>query len=549
LTLAIELTGITKRFPGVVANDNVNLSVASGEIHAVCGENGAGKSTLMKILFGMQSPDEGTMRIHGEEVRFSSPADAIERGIGMVHQHFMLAGQLTVLENVILGTEPVSSLGRIDFKAAEAHLLEVGEAYGLDVDPHDLIETLEVGERQRVEIIKVLYRGAQILILDEPTAVLVPHEVDELFRNMRELKAAGETVLFIDHKLEEVLQIADTITVLRQGRTVATVKPADVSTGDLAEMMVGSELPTPQTSRSTVTDEKALSIKGLTVLDEDDRPVLNDVSLDVHRGEVVGLAGVEGNGQTEFVGAIIGTEDIEAGSIRLLGKEIAHSTVRHRRNAGIGYVPQDRQEEGLLLFAPLWENAALGHQTRKPFANGRWFDRFGARERTEAIRSWFDVRTPDIEVTANSLSGGNQQKLIVGREMAAEPKVLIAAHPTRGIDIGAQAAVWDDIRAARADGMGTLLISADLEELIGLSDTIVVIHKGELTATLDPATITPRQLGSYMTGSEQDDAETANGPEPDADPEPETAVAVDSEPVSSPPTRGEPASGDAGDPR
>ena len=246
----------------------------------------------------------------------------------------------------------------------------MGEAYGLDVDPHDLIESLEVGERQRVEIIKVLYRGAQILILDEPTAVLVPHEVDELFRNMRELKAAGETILFIDHKLEEVLQIADTITVLRQGRTVATVKPDEVSTGDLAEMMVGSELPTPQTSRSTVTDEIALSIKGLTVLDEDDRRVVDDVSLDVHRGEVVGLAGVEGNGQTEFVGAIIGTEDAEAGSIRLLGKEIAHRTVRHRRNSGIGYVPQDRQQEGLLLFAPLWENAALGHQTRPPFANG-----------------------------------------------------------------------------------------------------------------------------------------------------------------------------------
>ena len=511
MTLAIELTGITKRFPGVVANDNVNLSVETGEIHAVCGENGAGKSTLMKILFGMQSPDEGTMRIHGEEVRFSSPAEAINRGIGMVHQHFMLAGQLTVLENVILGAEPVASLGQIDFKAAEAHLLEVGEAYGLDVDPHDLIESLEVGERQRVEIIKVLYRGAQILILDEPTAVLVPHEVDELFRNMRELKAAGETILFIDHKLEEVLQIADTITVLRQGRTVATVKPADVSTGDLAEMMVGSELPTPQTSRSTVTDEIALSIKGLTVLDEDDRPVLNDISLNVHRGEVVGLAGVEGNGQTEFVGAIIGTEDAEGGSIRLLGEEIAHRTVRHRRNSGIGYVPQDRQQEGLLLFAPLWENAALGHQTRPPFANGRWFDRFAARERTEAIRGWFDVRTPDIEVTANSLSGGNQQKLIVGREMAAEPKVLIAAHPTRGIDVGAQAAVWDDIRAARADGMGTLLISADLDELIGLSDTIVVIHKGQLTATLDPASITPRQLGSYMTGSEDSDAELADG--------------------------------------
>ena len=507
MTLAIELTGITKRFPGVVANDNVNLSVETGEIHAICGENGAGKSTLMKILFGMQSPDEGTMRVHGNEVQFTSPAEAIDIGIGMVHQHFMLAGQLTVLENVILGAEPVTSAGRIDFKAAETHLIEVGEAYGLDIDPHDLIESLEVGERQRVEIIKVLYRGAEILILDEPTAVLVPHEVDELFRNMRELKAAGSTILFIDHKLDEVLQIADTITVLRQGRTVATVKPDEVSSGDLAEMMVGSELPTPQTSRSTVTDETALSITGLTVLDVDERPVVDEVSLEVRRGEVVGLAGVEGNGQTEFVGAIIGTEEAAAGSIKLLGQEIAQRSVRERRDSGIGYVPQDRHTEGLLLFAPLWENAALGHQTKAPFANGRWFDRFGARDRTEAIRGWFDVRTPDIEVTANSLSGGNQQKLIIGREMSAEPKVLIASHPTRGIDVGAQAAVWDDIRGARAEGMGTLLISADLDELIGLSDTIVVIHNGQLTATLDPATITPRQLGSHMTGSEDTDTE------------------------------------------
>ena len=503
----IELVGITKRFPGVVANDNINLSVAAGEIHAICGENGAGKSTLMKILFGMQTPDEGVMRVDGEKVRFSSPADAIERGIGMVHQHFMLAAQLTVLENIILGAEPSSSLGRIDFQAAEAHLREVGEAYGLDVAPHDLVESLEVGERQRVEIIKVLYRGAKILILDEPTAVLVPHEVDELFRNMRELKAAGQTILFIDHKLDEVLAIADTITVLRQGKTVATVKPADVTSGDLAEMMVGSELPTPQTSRSTVTSEVALSIKGLTVLDEDSRKVVDDVNLQVHRGEIVGIAGVEGNGQTELVNAIIGTQPVASGSICLLNKEIAHSNVRKRRNAGIGYIPQDRQQEGLLLFAPLWENAALGHQTKAPFAHGRWFDRLGARERTEAIRGWFDVRTPDIEVTANALSGGNQQKLIVGRELSAEPKVLVTAHPTRGIDVGAQAAVWDDIRAARSEGMATLLVSADLEELIGLSDTIVVIHKGKLTATLNPANISARQLGSYMTGTRQDETQ------------------------------------------
>ncbi len=513
MALAIELSGITKRFPGVIANDNVNLAVEKGEIHAICGENGAGKSTLMKILYGMQPADEGVMRVGGEEVAFSSPSEAIDAGIGMVHQHFMLAGHLTVLENVILGAEPVKSGDRIDFAEAKTHLAEVGEAYGLTIDPDDLVDSLEVGERQRVEIIKVLYRGAQILILDEPTAVLVPHEVDELFRNMRELKASGATILFIDHKLEEVLEIADTITVLRQGRTVTTVKPEDVSIGDLAELMVGSELPTPETTESTVTSDLALEIDGLTILDEDDRPSVDDVSIRIHRGEVVGVAGVEGNGQTELVNAILGTQHATAGSITLLGEDITHSSVRHRRESGVGYVPQDRHHEGLLLSAPLWENAALGHQTKAPFANGPWFDRDASRARTEEIRETFDVRTPDIDVAAHALSGGNQQKLIIGREMAAEPEVLLAAHPTRGIDVGAQAAVWDQIRQARAAGMATLLISADLDELIGLSDTIVVMYKGQLVATVDPAEITPRDLGSYMTGALQQDNEAGTSGE------------------------------------
>jgi simple sugar transport system ATP-binding protein len=504
MALAIELSGITKRFPGVVANDDVNLAVEAGEIHAICGENGAGKSTLMKILYGMQLADEGEMKVNGNVVNFTSPGEAIDAGVGMVHQHFMLASQLTVLENVILGAEPMKSGNRIDLAAAKEHLAEVGDAYGLTIDPDDLVETLEVGEKQRVEIIKVLYRGAKILILDEPTAVLVPDEVDELFRNMRELKAAGTTILFIDHKLEEVLAIADSITVLRQGKTVATVNPEDVSTGDLAELMVGSELPTPETTESTVTDDVALTVTGLTLLDEDHRAACDDVSLRVHRGEVVGVAGVEGNGQTELVNAIIGTQHSAAGNITLLGSDITHESVRHRREAGIGYIPQDRQHEGLLLEAPLWENVALGHQTKAPFSSGPWFNRAGARERTEEIREQFDVRTPDIDVSAHALSGGNQQKLIVGREMSASPAVLIAAHPTRGIDVGAQAAVWDEIRHARSAGMATLLISADLDELIGLSDTIVVMYKGRLVAEVDPATITPRELGSYMTGAALD---------------------------------------------
>jgi len=500
VTNAIELTGITKRFPGVIANDNVNLTVEAGEIHAICGENGAGKSTLMKILYGMQSADEGTMKVNGRVVKLTSPSDAIDLGIGMVHQHFMLADNLSVLENVILGSEPTKFGGRLDFDAARTHFAEVSAAYGLTVDPNEPVEFLEVGERQRVEIIKVLFRGANILILDEPTAVLVPQEVEELFRNMRELKAGGATILFIDHKLEEVLAIADSITVLRQGRTVATVKPEDVTAGDLAELMVGSELPSPDTSESTVTDIAALTVANLVVL-EDERPVVKGVSFTVHQGEIVGIAGVEGNGQTELVDAIIGTTDIASGSVTLVDDEISAWSVRDRRDAGIGYVPQDRHREGLLLKAPLWENTILGHQTQRPFSKGPWIDRSGARGRTEEVRAEFDVRTPNVEVAAHALSGGNQQKLIIGREMSANPKVLIASHPTRGIDVGAQATVWNDIREARANGLATVLISADLDELIGLSDTILVMFSGEIVAVLDPASITPRDLGAYMTGA------------------------------------------------
>ena len=506
MTAAIELVGITKRFPGVIANDDVNLTVERGEIHAICGENGAGKSTLMKMLYGMQSPDAGQMFVDGDEVKLSSPSDAIDRGIGMVHQHFMLADQLTVLENVILGSEPTSGIGMIDFAGARRHFDEVGEAYGLTIDPDDLVETLEVGERQRVEIIKVLFRGAQILILDEPTAVLVPQEVEELFRNMRDLKASGATILFIDHKLDEVLEIADSITVLRQGRAIATVDPADVTAGDLAELMVGSELPTPATTDSTVTDEVALDVVGLSVLDSDERPVVDDVSLQIRCGEIVGIAGVEGNGQHELVSAIIGTMDPSAGTVSLNGADITHRSVRERREAGIAYVPQDRHVEGLLLEAPLWENTALGHQTQRPFAKGIWIDRPGTRERTEEIRELYDVRTPNIDVSAHALSGGNQQKLILGREIMSDPDLLIASHPTRGIDVGAQAAVWDHLRHARAEGLATLLISADLDELIGLSDTIVVMFRGRLVATLDPNDVTPRDLGAYMTGATLENA-------------------------------------------
>ncbi len=510
MSAAIELTGITKRFPGVIANDNVNLTVEKGEIHAICGENGAGKSTLMKILYGMQPADEGTMKVNGEEVVFGSPTDAIDRGIGMVHQHFMLADQLTVLENIILGAEPTSAGGAIKFKEAEAHLAEVADDYGLTIDPDDMVESLEVGERQRVEIIKVLYRGAEILILDEPTAVLVPQEVEALFDNMRELKEGGATIIFIDHKLDEVLEISDSITVLRHGKTVASMPNDGVTAHDLAELMVGSELPTPDTTESTVTDHVALAISELTVADEDGRAVIENINLSIRKGEILGIAGVEGNGQGDLVDAIIGTTDILGGSISLLGDDITRLSVRKRREAGIGYVPEDRHHEGLMLDAPLWENAALGHQTQAPYGSRWLLNRKGARAQTTTIKEEFDVRTPNIDVSAHALSGGNQQKLIIGRELTSNPSLLIAAHPTRGIDVGAQAAVWEQIRAARADGLATLLISADLDELIGLSDTIVVMLRGKLVARLAPEDVTPRDLGAYMTGAaHQDDSEAA----------------------------------------
>jgi ABC-type uncharacterized transport system ATPase subunit len=498
---AVELRGITKRFPGVLANDDINIEVRPAEVHAIVGENGAGKSTLMKILYGMQRPDEGTIRVNGGDVHFRSPRDAIAAGIGMVHQHFMLADNLTVLENIVLGFEPSHGIV-LDFDAARTSIRGLSKTYGMPLDPDRLVEDLAVGERQRAEIIKVLYRGARILILDEPTAVLVPQEVEELFRNLLELKREGVTVIFISHKLDEVLAVADRITVVRGGRTVATVNPGDVTAGQLAELMVGSELPRPETRASTVTDIVGLSLEEVGVR-EGGRWLLQDVSFQIHKGEIVGIAGVEGNGQRELVQAIAGLRRVEQGKILLADEDITDWPTERRRTAGIGYIPEDRQELGLLMGAPLWENVMLGHQFGPPFTRGPWIDRGGAVERTSQVIRDFKVSTPGVEVPVHALSGGNQQKLIVGREMLAEPKVLIAGQPTRGIDVGAQAAVWEAIRQARRAGLALLLISADLDELIGLSDALYVIFEGRLVARLDPNVVTPEELGSYMTGAKE----------------------------------------------
>ncbi|MCU1625882.1 MAG: heme transporter ATP-binding protein [Pseudonocardia sp.] len=495
---AVELAGITKRFPGVVANSDIHLRVRTGEVHALCGENGAGKSTLMKILYGMQPPDEGTITVDGRQVRFRSPADAIRAGIGMVHQHFMLADNLTVAENVLLGAEASHGIGA----KARARIQELAGTVGLRVDPGMLVERLGVADRQRLEILKVLYRGARTVILDEPTAVLVPQEVDDLFDTLRTMRADGYTFLFISHKLDEVRAIADTITVIRRGTTVGTADPKAVSSRQLAEMMVGSELPTPETRESTVTDREVLTVSQLSLAaDDGGRHVLEDVSLVVHAGEVLGIAGVEGNGQTELVETIMGMRRGAHGTITLGGRDISHASTLHRREAGIGYVPEDRTRHGLLASQPLWANRILGHQSRPPIARGPLIDRAAARRDTERIVADFDVRTPGVDVHAAALSGGNQQKLVVGRELSGDPVLLIASHPTRGVDVGAQTGIWEELRQARARGLAVLLISADLDELIGLSDSIAVILRGRLVATADPSTVTPEELGTAMTGA------------------------------------------------
>ena len=524
---AVELHGITKRFPGVIANHDIELLVRPGTIHAIVGENGAGKSTLMKTLYGMHQPDEGIITVNGNQVQFKTPTDAIAAGIGMVHQHFMLADNLTITENIILGDEPTDSHGRINFKAARARIEMLMTSLGATFNPDTNVSELGVGQRQRVEILKVLYRGAKILILDEPTAVLVPQEVEELFTTLKRLVADGATVIFISHKLDEVLAYCDEITVIRQGTTVARTTPSQVNRRSLAELMVGSDLPDPSGRETKIGTDIRLQVTGLNLAGEivGAKLALEDINVAVHSGEIVGIAGVEGNGQFELCESILGLRTILSGSISVCGQELSHTETRDRINMGLSYIPFDRHREGLLLDAPLWENTFLGREDSDLLKFGPIFRLTIGRSKMQehsinlldapflrlreikadcrSIIDRFGVLTPSEQVPAFALSGGNQQKLVVGREMASDPKVLLAAHPTRGVDVGAQAAIWDELRHARDNGLGVLLISADLEELIGLSDRILVMFDGRVTAHLDPATATPEMLGTYMTGEEQ----------------------------------------------
>ena len=488
----VSLEGITKRFPGVVANDDVSLELRPGEVHALIGENGAGKSTLMAVLYGMYPPDEGRITVRGERVRIASPRDAIALGIGMVHQHFVLVDPFTVTENVILGDEGSAVL---DLDAANERVAAIAEGYGFSVRPSAKVEDLSVGEEQRVEILKALYRGVDILILDEPTAVLTPAEARDLFENLRRLREAGKTIVFISHKLDEVLEIADRITVLRRGRVVGETTPTETSKQALAEMMVGRPVLFRLEKPVVEIGEAVLRVEGLLGPGQ-----LNGVDLEVRRGEIVGIAGVEGNGQRELAESIMGLRPVVGGRVLLEGESLAGRRVSEIRNAGVAYIPEDRHERGLVLDMTLWENALLGRQDDRPFVN-----RIGVlaaktiKDLAARLVQRYDVRARSIDVTASTLSGGNQQKLILARELETEPRVLIAAQPTRGLDVGAIEFVWRQILDAKREGCAVLLISAELDEIYALSDRILTLYEGRITGTFSP-TDEPEKIGRGMLG-------------------------------------------------
>ena len=500
MTLAIDLSNISKSFPGVKANDEINLKIQEGTIHAIVGENGAGKSTLMKILYGMLKQDFGSIKIFDNEVNFSSPKDAISEGIGMVHQHFMLADNLSVLESIILGMDK-ASLKILNKSKYKDEINEITEKYSMPLNTQSMIDELGVGEKQRVEIIKVLFRGAKILILDEPTAVLVPQEVSELFNNLKNLKDSGVTIIFISHKLDEVLEIADEISVMRGGKHIDTVDASTVSKTDLAEMMIGQNLPTPPKREKNSKQDKSLTIKNLTAEIDNGRRAFENINFSINQGEVVGIAGVEGNGQRELAESILGVYPIQSGEIILGETTINDLSTRDRRESGLSFIPEDRQSQGLLMDVSLSENVILGKQSSTKYKSRYSNIKFNeASKNSNTVIENFDVRTPGNSTLALALSGGNQQKFVVGREIENKPSLLIASQPTRGIDIGAQSLIWNKLRDARDDGLGVLLISADLDELIGLSDRIYVIYEGSFVKELDPENATPEILGSYMTG-------------------------------------------------
>ena len=507
--MKLELRGITKRFPGVVANDNVNLALNTGEVLSLIGENGAGKSTLMSVLYGMYKADEGDIVIDGETQVFTSPADAIAAGIGMVHQHFMLVPVFTVAENVVLGVEPTGALGKLDIDKARAMVREISDKYHLDLDPDAVIEDLPVGVQQRVEIVKVLLRDAKVVVFDEPTAVLTPSEIIEFFEIVKTLVSAGRGVVFITHKLKEALNIADRIAVLRRGKVVGEVDPKTATESQIAEMMVGRPVQLTVDKNSAKAGDVVLKVTDLTVLDADGRTHVEDVSFEVHAGEIVGIAGVQGNGQTELVEALTGLRKAASGVIALDGKDLTHSDPRERHQMGMAHIPEDRQRQGLVGGLSVAENLVLTRYHDDQFSHGVLVDWDAANAIAETLITEYDIRTPNKETGVGTLSGGNQQKVIVARELSRDLRLTIAAQPTRGVDVGSIEYIHSRIVKERDAGTAVLIVSTELEEVMALSDRLLVMYRGKVVAELDPKKVTPMEVGLYMAGSRPDSVVSA----------------------------------------
>jgi general nucleoside transport system ATP-binding protein len=500
----LELRGITKRFPGVLANDDVNLDLRHGEVHALLGENGAGKSTLMNILYGLYTPDTGEILLHGKPEVVGSTKASIEHGIGMVHQHFMLIPVMTVAENIVLATEPRTAGVVLDYAAARKRVRDLSDRYGLAVDPDAKVERITVGQQQRVEILKALYRGAEILILDEPTAVLTPQEAQELFEIIRSLQAQGKSIIFISHKLNEVLEIADRITVLRRGKVIDTIPVAGATEGGLARMMVGREVLLRVDKKPAEPGEPLLQVDDLSVIDDRDLETVRGVSLEVRAGEILGLAGVDGNGQSELIDAIAGLRAVARGRIVVDGIDITHDSAREiMDDVGVGHIPEDRHRRGLVLPFSLAENLALHAYRKAPNSRRRLLQLGAIRQRAVRLLKEFDVRGGTPETPASALSGGNQQKVVLAREIDADPKVLIAAQPTRGLDVGAIEFVHRRLVEQRDAGRAVFLVSLELEEILSLSDRILVIYEGRIVAEFPP-TATEEEIGLAMTGGRKE---------------------------------------------
>jgi simple sugar transport system ATP-binding protein len=502
--LVLELRGITKQFPGVLANDHVDFDLRRGEVHALLGENGAGKSTLMSILYGLYHPDEGEIRIDGQPVRIGSPREAIDRGIGMVHQHFMLIPVMTVAENIVLAEEPTKAGVMLDFATARRRVDDIAKQFNFAINPDARIENISVGQQQRVEILKALYRRADILILDEPTAVLTPQEAGELFGILKGLQREGMSIIFISHKLNEVLEIADRITVLRRGKKIETLPAAGATEQGLASLMVGRDVLLRVDKKQAAPGEPLLEVEDLHVLDDRELPAVRGVSFQVRGGEIVGIAGVDGNGQTELIEALTGLRTAQSGRFSVAGRELTRAGTHTILDAGVGHIPEDRQRRGLVLEFSLAENIALHDFDRPPNSRFGWLRPGRLVERAKALLKAFDVRGGGPQTPARALSGGNQQKVVVAREVENDPVVLIAAQPTRGLDVGAIEFVHRRLVEERDEGRAVLLLSLELDEVLSLSDRILVMYEGELVAEYAPD-VTEEELGVAMLGGAKEE--------------------------------------------